>query len=149
MSSFEQTLKRYFVALDAGDLEGVLTVFADDAVVHSPFLGRLSAREFFPKVFAASSASDITVFDILASTQGQARAVGYFRYDWTLKDGTKVYFDAADVFDFNAEDEIIRMTILYDTHPPAGVGWQQVWVALRQADSRARFREVAVSVKPS
>ena len=117
MSSFEQTLKRYFVALDAGDLEGVLTVFADDAVVHSPFLGRLSAREFFPKVFAASSASDITVFDILASTQGQARAVGYFRYDWTLKDGTKVYFDAADVFDFNAEDEIIRMTILYDTHP--------------------------------
>ena len=34
-----------------------------------------------------------------------------------MKDGTKVYFDAADVFDFNAEDEIVRMTILYDTHP--------------------------------
>ena len=29
MSSFEQTLKRYFIALDAGDLEGVLTVFAE------------------------------------------------------------------------------------------------------------------------
>ena len=58
-----------------------------------------------------------TVIDILASTQGQARAIGYFRYGWTLKDGTKVYFDAADVFDFNAEDEIVKMTILYDTHP--------------------------------
>ena len=117
MSSFEQTLQRYFTALDAGDLEGILKIFANDAMVHSPFLGKLSAREFFPKVFAASSASRITVFDVLVSAQGQARAIGYFRYDWTLNDGTKVNFDAADVFDFDAAGDIVKMTILYDTHP--------------------------------
>ncbi len=117
MSSFERSLEQYFEALDAGDLEGVLEVFAEDARVRSPFLGDLTAREFFPKVFAASSASDITLFDVLASIRGQPRAIGYFRYDWTLKDGTRVHFDAADVFDFNAAGEIVRMTILYDTHP--------------------------------
>ncbi len=117
MSRFEQTLEKYFVALDSGNLQGILNVFADDARVHSPFLGEMSAEEFFPKVFAASSASDITVFDVLASVRGELRAIGYFRYDWTLADGTKVHFDAADVFDFNAGGEIVRMTILYDTHP--------------------------------
>lgn len=117
MSRFEQTLEKYFTALDSADLQAILEVFADDARVHSPFLGELSAREFFPKVFAASSASDITVFDVLGSMRGEPRAIGYFRYDWTLADGTKVQFDAADVFDFNANGEIIRMTILYDTHP--------------------------------
>ncbi len=117
MSSLERSLEQYFEALDAGDLEGVLEVFAEDARVSSPFLGDLTAREFFPKVFAASSASDITLFDVLASIRGQPRAIGYFRYDWTLKDGTRVHFDAADVFDFNAAGEIVRMTILYDTHP--------------------------------
>ncbi len=117
MSSIERSLQQYFEALDSGDLEGILKVFAEGARVHSPFLGDLTAREFFPKVFAASSASDITLFDVLASTQGQPRAIGYFRYDWTLKDGTRVHFDAADVFDCNAAGEIDRMTILYDTHP--------------------------------
>lgn len=117
MSSFQGSLQKYFKALDSGDLEGVLKVFAEDATVRSPFLGDLTAREFFPKVFAASSASDITLFDVLTSIQGHPRAIGYFRYDWTLKDGTRVHFDAADVFDFNAAGEIVRMTILYDTHP--------------------------------
>lgn len=117
MSSFERTLQKYFAALDSGDLEGILQGFAADARVHSPFLGDLTAKAFFPKVFAASSASDITLFDVLTSIQGQPRAIGYFRYDWTLQDGTRVHFDAADVFDFNAAGEITRMTILYDTHP--------------------------------
>ena len=117
MSHIEQTLAKYFTALDSGDLQAILKVFADGARVHSPFLGELSAREFFPKVFAASSTSDITVFDVLGSMRGKPRAIGYFRYDWTLADGTKVQFDAADVFDFNTKGEIIRMTILYDTHP--------------------------------
>ena len=117
MSSIERSLEQYFEALDTGDLEGILKVFAEDARVSSPFLGELSASEFFPRVFAASSASDITLFDVLVSTRGQPRAIGYFRYDWTLKDGTRVHFDAADVFDFNAAGQVIRMTILYDTHP--------------------------------
>ena len=100
MSRFEQTLEKYFAALDSGNLQAILEVFADDARVHSPFLGEMSAREFFPKVFAASSASDITVFDVLASVRGAPRAIGYFRYDWTLADGTKVHFDCRRRFRF-------------------------------------------------
>ncbi|MEJ2171754.1 MAG: nuclear transport factor 2 family protein [Woeseiaceae bacterium] len=118
--SYEKTVSNYFEALDANDLDHMLRLFAADAVVHSPFLGELPASEFFPKVFGSSSATRITVFDILVSAQGQPRAVGYFNYDWTMTDGTAIQFDAADVFDFASDGRIAKMTILYDTYPVRG-----------------------------
>ena len=80
--------------------------------------GRIAARVFFPKVVQASSGARLTVQDVLASVEGNARAVAYFRYDWWLKDGSLVSFECADVFDFDAETGAIRsLVILYDTHP--------------------------------
>lgn len=117
MKSYEQTIKEYMHALGSSDLEGILTNFASDAMVRSPFLGRMSAKEFFPKVVESSIRSDITVYDILTSAAGKQRAVGYFNYDWTLKDGNKVTFDCADVFEFDTDGQIVEMIILYDTHP--------------------------------
>ena len=117
MTAYETTLKAYFAALDSSDLDSMLSLFSTKATVHSPFLGEVRAVDFFPKVFEAAAATSITVFDILVSIQGQARAVGYFNYDWTLNDGTVVQFNAADVFDFTAEGKIARLTILYDTFP--------------------------------
>jgi len=117
MNAHEETVRAYFAALDSNDLDAMLQLFAAEAIVHSPMLGEVRAAEFFPKVFGASSATSITVFDVLVSAQGQPRAVGYFNYDWTLKDGTVIQFDAADVFDFDADGRIAKMTILYDTYP--------------------------------
>ena len=117
MNAHEETVRAYFAALDSNDLDAMLQLFAAEAIVHSPMLGEVRAAEFFPKVFGASSATSITVFDVLVSAQGQPRAVGYFNYDWTLNDGTVVQFNAADVFDFTAEGKIARLTILYDTFP--------------------------------
>ena len=65
----------------------------------------------------ASGQSRIETLDILVSAQGAARAVGYFIYHWQLKDGSMVHFGCADVFDFDPEGRIARMTIVYDTHP--------------------------------
>jgi ketosteroid isomerase-like protein len=117
MKSYEQTVKEYMRALDSSDLDKILANFASNAMVRSPFLGKMSAKEFFPKVLESSIDSDITVFDILTSAEGTQRAVGYFNYDWTLKDGNKVTFDCADVFEFDADGRIVEMIILYDTYP--------------------------------
>ena len=95
----------------------MLKLFTADASVLSPMLGEVDHAEFFPKVFGASSATTITVFDVLISAEGHPRAIGYFNYDWTLKDGSKILFDAADVFDFDSDGRIVKLTILYDTHP--------------------------------
>ncbi len=113
-----EKVQEYLAALEAGDVERVVTLFEPDGRVISPFLGRMTARDFFPKVVEVSSGTKLTVHDILISAEGQPRAVGYFLYDWWLKDGTKVSFECADVFTFNPETgKISSLVILYDTYP--------------------------------
>jgi ketosteroid isomerase-like protein len=124
----QEAVHEYFAALEAGDVDKVLALFAVDGWVLSPLLGRMSAREFFPKVARSSRATKLTVYDVLISAAGHPRAVGYFLYEWWLRDGSKVSFECADVFNFNpSTGRIASMIILYDTHPiRAGVGDQYV-----------------------
>ena len=112
------TIRAYLSALESGDVAKIVALFEPDGWVLSPFLGQMTAREFFPKVVEASSGAKLTVHDILVSAEDQPRAVGYFLYDWWLADGSKVSFEVADVFTFNPETgKIISMVILYDTYP--------------------------------
>lgn len=110
-------VKRYLDRLEASDVEAIVALFTEDAQVVSPFLGRMSPRPFFDKVRDASGQSRIEVLDILLSAQGASRAMAYFVYHWQLRDGTEVRFDCVDVFDFDEQSRIQRMTIVYDTHP--------------------------------
>jgi ketosteroid isomerase-like protein len=114
----KKTVYEYFAALEAGDADRIVALFSTDGWVVSPLLGRMGAREFFPKVVRSSGATKLTVHDVLVSTEGHPRAVGYFLYEWWLKDGAKVSFECADVFNFApSTGRIESMIILYDTHP--------------------------------
>lgn len=113
-----KTVKKYLLALEAGDVVKITSLFEPDGWVCSPFLGRMPACEFFPKVMEASSRSKLTLHDIFISSEDQPRAVGYFLYDWWLKGGSKISFDCADIFTFNPKTgKILSMVILYDTYP--------------------------------
>ena len=113
-----EAVREYFAALEEGDVERIVTLFEPNGWVLSPLLGQMTAREFFPNVVEASSGTKLTINDVLVSAEGQPCAVGYFIYDWWLKDGSKVSFECADVFTFNPETgKILSMVILYDTHP--------------------------------
>ena len=117
-----QAVRNYLRALEAGDAEKAAALFVADGWVQSPFLGRLPVREFVRKVTSSSTSSTLTVHDVLVSAEGHLRAVGYYLYDWTLKDGSKVSFDCADVFNFDAETgRIASIVLVYDTHPVRGV----------------------------
>ncbi|HYM29203.1 MAG TPA: hypothetical protein VET66_13710, partial [Steroidobacteraceae bacterium] len=70
------------------------------------------------KVASASSNVHLTVYDVLVSAEGHLRAVAYYQYDWSLRDGTRVSFDCADVFNFDAQSGHIESIVLvYDTQP--------------------------------
>jgi len=113
-----EVVQKYLLALEAEDISTIVALFEPDGWVSSPFLGQMLAREFFQKVIEASSRSKLTVHDIFISSENQPRAVGYFLYDWWLKDGSKVSFECADVFTFNPRTgKILSMVILYDTYP--------------------------------
>ncbi|RQR49864.1 nuclear transport factor 2 family protein [Burkholderia sp. Bp9125] len=114
---YTRQIRAYLRELERGDVAAICALFAPDARIHSPFLGWMSAEAFFAKVDAASGQSRITPIDIFASTTGARRATAYFVYDWGLKDGSAVTFECVDVFEFDEHGGIVKMIILYDTHP--------------------------------
>ena len=114
----QQAVHKYLKALEAGDAEKAAALFVPNGWVQSPFLGRLPVRDFVTKVTRASSGTKLQVYDVLVSAEGHLRAVAYYRYDWSLKDGSNVAFDCADVFNFDpATGRIESIVLVYDTRP--------------------------------
>jgi hypothetical protein len=114
----QRAVRKYLLALEAGDVEKAASLFVPDGWVQSPFLGRLPVRDFVTKVVSASSGAKLTVYDVLVSAEGHLRAVAYYLYDWSLKDGSNVSFDCADVFNFDPNTGKIQSIVLvYDTRP--------------------------------
>jgi hypothetical protein len=118
----QRAVHKYLSALEAGDAERAASLFVPDGWVQSPFLGRLSVRDYVNKVASASSKAKLTVYDVLVSAEGHLRAVAYYQYDWSLKDGSNVTFDCADVFNFDSDTGRIESIVLvYDTDPVRAV----------------------------
>jgi ketosteroid isomerase-like protein len=118
----QQAVRKYLLALEAGDPEKAAALFVPQGWVQSPFLGKLPIRDYVAKVASASQGSKLTVHDVLVSAEGHLRAVAYYLYDWTLRDGSHVAFDCADVFNFDRETGRIESIVLvYDTQPVRGV----------------------------
>jgi ketosteroid isomerase-like protein len=113
----QRAVRKYLEALEASDVDKAAALFTPNGWVQSPFLGRIPVRNYIAKVAAASSASKLTVHDVLVSAEGHMRAVAYYLYDWRLKDGSKVAFECADVFNFDPETgRIASVVLVYDSH---------------------------------
>lgn len=112
----EVLVDTYLAALEAGDVERVLSVFTPDGVVESPLYGRQSAREFYPALFADTSASVLTLKKILTSVDSSTLAF-WFDFGWTLADGTPAPFTVVDLAELAEDGRIERLHIVYDTHP--------------------------------
>lgn len=118
----QKAVRKYLQALEAGDADKAAALFTTDGWVQSPFLGRLPVRNFVDKVASASGDSTLTVHDVLVSAEGHLRAVAYYLYDWELKDGSRVSFDCADVFNFDLKTgHIASVVLVYDTNLVRGV----------------------------
>ena len=118
----QQAVHKYLRALETGDADKAASLFVPEGWVQSPFLGRLPVRDYVTKVTRASSGTKLEVYDVLVSAEGHLRAVAYYRYDWSLKDGSNVAFDCADVFNFDPSSGHLQSIVLvYDTHPVRGV----------------------------
>ncbi|NIB43539.1 SnoaL-like domain-containing protein [Pseudomaricurvus alkylphenolicus] len=99
----------YLAALNAGDLEAVMNLYAEDATLEDPVgsdikVGKAAIREFY---------TGATSMKLQAERLGDARCAGSevafpFAVTTTM-DGTTSTIQVIDVFKFNDEDKIISM----------------------------------------
>lgn len=111
-------MRRYMKALDAADYPAIVALFAPGGRVVSPFLGEMEAGPFFERLGGASQKNVITPIDVFVSADGTPRATAFFRYDWTVNDGTLISFEVMDLFEFApGTAQVKRLSLIYDTHP--------------------------------
>lgn len=78
----------------------------------------MAAEAFFDRLEQASENNVITPIDIFLSGSDGEHAVAYFRYDWTVRDGSLITFTVMDLFRFTPDDDrVTYLDIIYDTHP--------------------------------
>jgi hypothetical protein len=108
----------YIAALDAGDLNGLLALFAPGAMVHSPLYGSYAAPVFYKEMFAKSGNSKGTLLGVLGrgeTVAGRPLIAFWFRFDWILASGTHAPFDCVDLCELDDGNKIINLNIVYDT----------------------------------
>jgi ketosteroid isomerase-like protein len=107
----------YLTAVENADLDAMLALFADDAVVHSPLYGTVPAVEFYPQLFADTGSATLTLLGTMRGTSVEGRALVsfLFHFDWILPGGTAAPFDVVDVAELDDSGRIRSLRIVYDT----------------------------------
>jgi hypothetical protein len=107
----------YLRAVEDGDVAGMLALFADGAIVHSPLYGTLPATEFYPALFADTGSASLTLLGTMRGTSIEGRALlsFLFHFDWVLPNGTRAPFDVVDVAELDDDGLISSIRIVYDT----------------------------------
>jgi ketosteroid isomerase-like protein len=114
----EQLCKTYLDALNEGDLDKVLSLFAPDATVVSPLYGTMPVAPFYRALFADTRRSVTRLLNIFDKSGDGAAVALHFHYTWTLASGKVVAFDCVDVFALApTRDRFAKLTIIYDTAP--------------------------------
>lgn len=104
----------YLSALEAADLEAILTLFAGDAAVVSPLYGTVSAAQFFETLLTETSASRLTLKTVFEAAEDTSSIAILFDYEWDLANGRSVDFPVVDVMELDGLGKISKLTIIYD-----------------------------------
>lgn len=109
----QQTVDRYLAAINAGDMEAVIELYADDASVEDP-AGTEPKRgdailQFYNNAFAGGAKVELTGPVRLAA---QAAAFP-FRAEICRVDGPTIIVDVIDIFEFDSAGKVARMTAYF------------------------------------
>ena len=103
-----ETVARYYETVDAGDVEGVLALFTEDAVYarpgYAPFEGHEALRAFYAGDRVIESGRH-TVEHMVVQDDGAAepRVAVHGRFEGRLKDGSDASLRFADFYTFAAD----------------------------------------------
>ncbi len=110
--------EKYLQALNSGNLNSVLELFSEGAVVVSPLYGEMSACDFYKNLFQDTNKSETEFLGVYQGNDSCPNIIMHFNYKWTLKSNAVVRFECLDLFELTKEkDKFKRLKIIYDTYP--------------------------------
>ncbi|HEY8192242.1 MAG TPA: nuclear transport factor 2 family protein [Alphaproteobacteria bacterium] len=110
----KKAMTDYLDAFTRGDLNGVLSLFNENAVVISPTAGAKKPSEFYPILLERSKGTTFKMKMAFAGETPDTAAI-LFDYNKALPDGGTKTFDCVDIFTFDAAGKITEMKIIFDT----------------------------------
>ncbi|RZF63507.1 nuclear transport factor 2 family protein [Sphingomonas populi] len=114
MTSYS-VVRRYLMAMEAGDLTRVLACFAADGVVVSPVYGTVAVKNFYERLFADTIRTEIRIRDLYRAEGDPGKVVAHFDYIWERRGAPRMDTRLIDFFEFDASGEkIVRFRIVMD-----------------------------------
>ncbi len=110
----KEIANRYLKYLENGNIEQVIDLFDENGIVESPIYGIKKADEFYRELSNDTSNSELILKGVFDQNDSNSLAL-YFTYKWTLKDNQKVEFDVVDIIEFDIDNKIKKLVIIYDT----------------------------------
>ncbi len=114
MIGYQEIMTAYLDAFSAGNLDGILALFSEEALVHSPTTGAVKARDFYPGLLEKSKGTRFTLKKTFTGNNPNEAAI-LFDYNKALPDGSTKTFDCIDIFEFNNDNKIKEIRIIFDT----------------------------------
>ncbi len=106
--------QQYIIHLEKGNIEEVVALFNQNGMVDSPLYGIKKADEFYRELSSDTSNSELYLKGIFEENESHSLAL-YFTYKWTLKNDQIVEFDVVDIIEFDDQNKISKLKIIYDT----------------------------------
>lgn len=110
----KEIAKEYINHLENGNIEQVLALFNQNGIVDSPLYGIKKADEFYLELNSDTTNSELSLLGIFEESDSNNLAL-YFTYKWTLKNNQIVEFDVVDIIEFDNQNKISKLKIIYDT----------------------------------
>ena len=110
----KEVAKHYIQLLEQGSTEAIIQLFSENGQVYSPIYGVKSAKNFYRDLSDDTNNSELKVKGLFTEEDSSRLAI-YFEYQWTLKNGQIVLFDVVDILEFDDQNKIVELKIIYDT----------------------------------
>jgi len=104
----------YIEFLENGDINQIIKLFSNKGKVTSPIYGTKLASDFYKELDEDTLNSKLQ-FKGLFEEKDTQRIALYFKYNWTLKNNSYVEFEVVDIFEFDENNKIEHLKIIYDT----------------------------------
>ncbi len=108
-----EIINLYFKYLKSANLDKLLALFSENAMVHSPIYGEMDVTAFYTQLFKDTEKSIIKIINIYEICDVLS-AAAYFNYKWKKTDGTTSSFDCVDIFNFDKFMKIEELRIIYN-----------------------------------